>query len=308
MKEILEQLLTKNGVAIIRIAKKLLSFIPGERIPNVSELAEEMGTGRGTVQQALKKLEELNLIRLESRGHQGTYLMEIDLLKTWEMVSMHGMAALMPLPYSKRYEGMATGLRQVLEQAGLRLSLAYMRGAENRIQNLMTERYDFVMTSQFAAEQAIHEGKPIAIVMNFGPESYVSGHSLVFKNQANNQIEDGMKIGLDFESIDQKTLTEKVCEGKKVEFVPVPYSQILSRLQGGEIDACVFNSDEVQMRYSGFELVPISFVEKNRNTEAVLVTREEDEKVFRHLFSLVDTNQILTIQNEVIQGTRHPNY
>jgi DNA-binding transcriptional ArsR family regulator len=308
VKEILEQLLTKNGVTIIRIAKKLLSFIPGERIPNVSELAEEMGTGRGTVQQALKKLEELNLIRLESRGHQGTYLMEIDQLKTWEMVSMHGMAALMPLPYSKRYEGPATGLRQVLEKAGLRLSLAYMRGAENRIQNLMTKRYDFVMTSQYAAEHAIHEGKPIAIVANFGPESYVSGHSLVLKNEANNQIEDGMRIGLDFESIDQKTLTEKICEGKQVEFVPVPYSHILSRLQEGEIDACVFNSDEVQERYTGFKLIPISFVKRNSNTQAVLVTREEDEKVFQHLFSLVDTNQIVKIQNEVIQGIRHPNY
>jgi ABC-type amino acid transport substrate-binding protein len=308
MNHYIEQLFSKNGVAIIRIAKKLLSFMPGERIPNVSELANEMGTGRGTVQQALKKLEELKLIRLESRGHQGTYLMEIDLLKTWEMVSMSGMAALMPLPYSKRYEGLATGLRQVLEEAGLRLSLAYMRGAENRIQNLMNKRYDFVMTSLYAAEQAIKEGIKISIVMNFGTESYVSGHSLVFKEAANGQIEDGMRVGLDLESIDQKSLTEKVCEGKEVVFVPVPYSQMLSRLQDGHIDACVINSDEVQERYYAFKLVPISFVQRNSNTEAVLVTREEDEKVFRHLFSLVDTKQILAIQNEVIKGIRHPNY
>lgn len=308
MKEIIEQLFTKNGVAIIHIAKKLLSFSPGERIPNVSELASEMRTGRGTVQQALKKLEELKLIRLESRGYQGTYLMEIDLLKTWEMVSMSGMAALMPLPYSKRYEGLATGLRQVLEEAGLRLSLAYMRGAENRIHNLINKRYDFVMTSKYAAEKAIKAGIKISIVMNFGLESYVSGHSVVFKDSSNEQIEDSMRIGMDYESIDQKTLTEKVCEGKKVNFVPVFYSQLLSRLQDGEIDACVINSDEVQERYTAFKLVPISFVKGNSNTEAVLVAREEDEKVFRNLFSIVDTNQILAIQNEVVKGIRYPNY
>nr|WP_243450007.1 GntR family transcriptional regulator YhfZ [Neobacillus terrae] len=299
---------TKNGASIIRIAKTLLSFSPGERIPNVSHLAEEFGTGRGTIQQALKRLEELELVKLESRGHQGTYLTEIDMLRTWEMVSMYGMTALMPLPYSKRYEGLATGLRQVLEKAGLRLSLAYMRGANNRIDNLLTDRYDFVIISRYAAEQAIKEGEPISIVMNFGTETYVSGHSLVFRDKEKDQIEDGFKIGLDFESIDQKTLTEKICEGKNVQFIPIPYSQLLNRLQAGEIDACVFNRDEVEDRYTTFKLVPISFVERNSNTEAVIVTKVDDEKVFRNLFSLVDSEQILQIQKEVIDGTRYPSY
>lgn len=308
MKQILEQLLTKNGVAIIRIANKMLSFVPGERIPNVAELAEEMNIGRGTVQQALKKLEELGLVRLESRGHQGTYLVDIDLLKTWEMVSFDGIAAVMPLPYSKRYEGIATGLRQILEQSGLRFNLAYMRGADNRIKNLLNKRYDLVLTSRYAAQQAVQDGKPIGIVINFGPESYVSGHSLVFRNETFDAIQDGMRVGLDFESIDQKTLTEKVCQGKQVEFIPVPYSQLLSYLQDGEIDACVFNSDEVQERYLNFKQVPISFIEQNSNTEAVLVSREEDVRVFRHLFSLVDTELILTIQKDVIAGVRYPNY
>lgn len=304
----IEELLSKNGMALVQIAKILMGFSKGERIPNISDLAEMMHMGRGTVQIALRRLEELGNIKLESRGHQGTYLLEIDLLKTWKLVAFETLAGTMPLPYSKRYEGLATGFTEVFEAVDLPIMLAYMRGANSRINSLLTKRYDFVLVSNHAAKKAIAEGKQIEVILNFGPESYLSAHTLIFANKDFTEIKDGMKVGIDMDSIDQLELTYKVCEGKQVEFVEMPYTQILSNVQNGRIDACIFNEDELEQKYMDIKKVPIYQSEQQANTEAVIVTRKEDMNVYKNLFSMIDVNKILTIQKEVMEGMRYPKY
>lgn len=304
----IEELLTRNGIAVIQIAKKLMGFSPGDRIPKISEFAEKLNMGRGTVQIALKRLEESGAIKLESRGHQGTFLIETDLTKMWQVVAFQTLAGAMPLPYSKRYEGLASGLYQAFEKIGLPFNLAYMRGAESRINSLLNKRYDFVLISQYAAQKAINEGKKIEVALNFGKESYLSAHTLLFANKELNEIRDGLRIGIDPDSIDQCDLTYKVCEGKRVEYIKLPYMQFLSNLQSGNIDACVFNGDELRERYIDIKMVPIPQSAQIGNDEAVIVVRKEDIDMFRNLFTLIDVPQILHIQKQVMDGTMYPRY
>jgi DNA-binding transcriptional ArsR family regulator len=304
----LEEFFTKNGIALVKIAKILMGVSSGNRIPKISELSDQLGMGRGTVQVALKRLEETGIIQLESRGHQGTYLLQIDITEMWKLVAFQTLAGAMPLPYSKRYEGLATGLYQAFEEINLPFNLAYMRGADSRIDSLINKRYDFVLISHHAAKKAIDQGKQIEVILNFGTGSYLSAHTLLFDNEEFCEIKNGMKIGVDSDSIDQRDLTYKVCEGKQVDYIELPYTQILSNLQIGQIDACVFNGDEIEEKYINIKRVPIPQLEQKSNTEAVVLVRKEDTNIFKNLFSLIDVSKILTIQNHVMDGKQYPKY
>ena len=62
----------------------------------------------------------------------------------------------------------------------------------------------------------------IQIVKSFGEYSYLSHHITVFHDASKKAIEDGMRVGIDKDSIDQSQLTMRICEGKKVTFSSEP--------------------------------------------------------------------------------------
>jgi hypothetical protein len=305
---VIKQLLKKNGYVSMQLAQLFFGMSKGERIPRITDFCERFQTGRGTVQAALKRMEERGAIRLESRGHQGTYLADVDLIKLWELTEKQTLMGTMPLPYSKRYEGLATGLYTAFEDRNLPFHLAYMRGAANRLYGLVNRRYDFAIMSRFSAEKTISENGEIAVVQNFGPGSYLGAHALLFLDQEATDIQDGMKVGVDPDSIDQWELTQQACEGKNVALIKLPYSQILTKLQDGKIDTCIFNSDEIADRYIQIKQVPINESGARKSTEAVIVIRSEDLYFFENLFKLIDTRQIQYIQSQVIKDEIPPKY
>ena len=103
----------------------------------------------------------------------------------------------MPLPYSKRYEGLATGLYKAFEKADIPFSLAFMRGAGKRIEALGLGKYDFAITSKLAATHEKSKVEYIEIMHVFKEGSYVGEHIILFKDNNISEIEDGMKIGID---------------------------------------------------------------------------------------------------------------
>ena len=73
-----EILLSKNGMAIVKIAEILLSAEIGEKIPTVAELTKSTGLANGTVHHALKILTEPHAVDIVSKGHMRSYLMGKD--------------------------------------------------------------------------------------------------------------------------------------------------------------------------------------------------------------------------------------
>src|SRR4051812_8415855 len=131
MSRIWESLYSKNGLAAKFIAKELIHVLEGERIPRISDFTEKLSLGRGTVQGALKVLEDLHAISLESRGHLGTFLIKRDLNLLYEIAGIGPIVGVMPLPYSRKYEGLATGIVEAIEGIQKKSGLAFMRGARN---------------------------------------------------------------------------------------------------------------------------------------------------------------------------------
>lgn len=307
--DIKSQLMQKNGLVAIKLAREFITMQEGERLNTIAEYSAKYETARGTVQSALKLLEDYRAVRIEPRGHLGSFISFIDYKMLWNFTDFGTIMGVMPLPYSKLYEGLATGLYKEAENRRFPFSLAYMRGAQNRIEALNTGRYDFAVVSKLAAGYCIKNGEPIDMVVQFGKLSYVNEHAVVFRSPYKKAIEDGMRIGVDKSSIDHYLLTLSQCKEKKVEIVDLPYNQVVQKIISGEIDAAVWNIDEIKERKINIKYYPL---ENNlycgEDTEAVLIINKDNYGIKNLLEQFIDCGKVIDYQKKVVLGEMIPNY
>lgn len=311
MTSLSERLYTKNGLAARKIAQRLLSVPIGKRIPRVSDFVSELSIGRGTVQGALRLLEEMGAIRLESRGHLGTFLVHQDANLLWEIAGISQLVGVMPLPYSRKYEGLATGLVHAFREIDVPFNLAFMRGSKHRLDALMSGRYDFAVVSGLAAELAKQQMKGLRILKRMGPYTYVSGHEVFFSDPNESVIREGMRVGIDHSSTDQYMLTSYECRGLQVNFVEVNYMLLLDMLREGKIDAAVWNKDELK---HADQLGRAPFRSERARTlsrtvsEAYLVVEQERFDMLELRLANLSTEKIRQLQSEVERGNVFPSY
>lgn len=305
-----ERLMQKHGIVATQLARDWFTLRPADRVGTFDEYAKKFGTGRGTVQAAVRLLQEGEAVALESRGHLGTFLATVDYEKLWQFTGFGAVMGVMPLPYSKLYEGLATGLYHVAQQGKIPFSLAYMRGARPRIKALADGRYDFAIVSRLAAEAAVQEQGGITIALSFGAFTYVHKHAIIFASGRQREIQDGMRIGVDKTSTDQYLLTVNQCREKKVIYVDLAYNQIIAKLQAGDIDAAIWNIDEVLERKLDMPYLPLTELNSygDSDTEAVIVIRETDSGIEALLNSFIKPDEVVSYQQQVVEGILVPSY
>lgn len=301
----------KYGRVAMQIAADLLALRPGDRIPRVQDYARRCETGNGTVQNALRSLIEAGAVQVEARGHKGTFLVQADYRKLREIAGLASLLGLMPLPYTRRYEGLASGLYEAVRQSDLPFSIGYMRGARNRIAALHRGQADFAVLSRLSAELAVAEGG-VVIVMGLGPQTFVSQHGILLARPEYTGIADGMRVGIDPQTLDQAWLTAAECRGRQVELVEIPYSHLLQRLREGQIDAAIWNLDELSSGTMEIYSRPLQSPEARRiaesSSEAVLVIDANRPDLERLLPEIIDPAVVRRIQDEVLEGKRIPSY
>jgi hypothetical protein len=307
-----QDLLTKNGIAAGQLAREFLSLKADDKIQTIGEYAELFDLGRGTIQTALKYLEDNGAIILDARGHLGTYIVKLDYKILWNLAGYNNISGVMPLPYSRRYEGLATGLYKVFEEENIPFNMAYLKGSERRIQALQSGKYDFAIMSMLAAKHNIESGKSIKIIVDFGPQTNVSSHCLIFADIDKYQIEDGMKVAIDPTSIDHSILTSFECQFKKVDYVELPYNQIISNLVNKKLDAAIWNFDEIQDHNLSLKSQPLQSQQSIRvnqeNTHAVLVVTKNNGVMEKILGRIVNKEKVCIIQSRVLEGKILPEY
>lgn len=303
-----EQLLSKNGTATMKLSRELLKYSIGERIPTISEFVDSIHLARGTIQNALRNLINSKAIAFESKGHMGSYIIKKNNAILLEYAGIGNIVGAMPLPYSKRYEGLASGIIISAEnQNKMPINLAYMRGAKNRIMMVEKGRYDFAIVSRYAAEKYISDNASMEIAVGFGEDSYTGKHVIMFHNNKTKEIQNGMRVGIDEDSYDQMFLTKNVCKGKKVEYVPIDYSRTIELIKNGDIDATIMNIDEVIDKKQNINCVDIKGYNK-KNTEAVIVISKDNEGLKNVLNEAIDKNTVLNIQKLVLDDKIIPRY
>ncbi|MER5850592.1 GntR family transcriptional regulator YhfZ [Streptomyces sp. NPDC002012] len=307
-----DRFLTRNGLAARQLAVLLLNHEPDTRLPRVRDFAEELGCGNGTVQAALQLLEDSGAIETTARGHLGTFLVRSDRSVLWRLSGLGTLLAAMPLPYSRRYEGLATGLRGAFEKAGAPFAITFMRGAGARTAALLEGKVDLVVLSRFAADQLIAE-HPVELVADLGPATYVGAHGMLLRHGVDLDSP-GLRVAVDHASEDLRMLVERVFAGRKdIEWLEVSYMQLRDLFARNEVDATVWNLDEVQDRLGlGVDVLPLGDEVTRelslRNSSAAVIGRTDGAKALAAVRDSLDLSLVTRLQSEVLRGERVPSY
>lgn len=305
-----ENFYKKKGIAIEKIASEIYLLNINDRLPIMNELQEKYQFSRGTVQNALEFLKKEKAIKTKSRGHLGTFIEKIDYKKLQNFANANRLVGTMPLPYSKLYEGFATGLYSMLNEQDIKLNLAFIRGSKERIEAAENEVYDFAVVSRFAAEQEIKNGRNISITLSFGPSSYLSKHILIFSDSNKQEIQNGMKIGIDKDSLDHYFLTKELIKNKEVTLVDYPANQLIHAIREKKIDAGVWNYDEIiEKGYTDLNYIDIPMKDYHKAiSEAVIVCSKD--RLMRQVVCKknISITQMKEIQQRVKTGDLIPRF
>ncbi|HAT2338123.1 TPA: hypothetical protein I8206_001766 [Citrobacter freundii] len=294
----------KEGVVLTTLARYLLGEKCGNRLKTIDELAAECHSSVGLTQAALKTLESSGAIRIERRGRNGSYLVDMDNRTLLKHVDINNVVCAMPLPYTRLYEGLASGLKAQFD--GIPFYYAHMRGADIRVECLLNGVYDMAVVSRLAAESYLAQDG-LRITLALGPHTYVGEHQLICRK---GESADVKRVGLDNRSADQKIMTEACFGNRDVELIDMPYHESLQRIAKGDVDAVIWNVvAEAELAVLGLEATPLTndprFLQA---TETVVLTRAEDYAIQQLLRAVVNKEALLAHQQRVANGEQEPSY
>ena len=286
------------------LARYLLGEKCGNRLKTIDELAAECHSSVGLTQAALKTLESSGAIRIERRGRNGSYLVDMDNRTLLKHVDINNVVCAMPLPYTRLYEGLASGLKAQFD--GIPFYYAHMRGADIRVECLLNGVYDMAVVSRLAAESYLAQDG-LRITLALGPHTYVGEHQRICRK---GESADVKHVGLDNRSADQKIMTEACFGNRDVELIDMPYHESLQRIAKGDVDAVIWNVvAEAELAVLGLEATPLTndprFLQA---TEAVVLTRAEDYAMQQLLRAVVNKEALLAHQQRVANGEQEPSY
>jgi hypothetical protein len=304
------RLFSKQGQVITNIAGLLLKRQPGDTIMRVQDYAEFLGASAGTVHAALTYLRDAEAVSLEGRGRLGTIVNALNYPLLWRLAPGRPLVGVLPLPYTKRFEGLATGIRSQFGAQPIDLDMRFERGSTHRLQQLASRQVDWVLLSRFAAESAAVQGFEVDIVMLLGRNTYTINHILLCRH-GTTKLEDGMRVGIDIRSPDHSWVVRMVCRGLQVDLVEIDYSKGLQLLQRGDIDLVVWTKDDLPFERDDLSAIPLSNqIDPNLEllSEATIVVDRGNKAAANVLKSVLDCDELYRAQSEVVNLARLPAY
>jgi len=295
------QYISREGSAVINVAKYLLSANVGERVKTIDALSSEFGVSIGFIQKALTTIEERDAVRLRRQGRNGTIIEALNEPKLVQLAGIAHMVCAMPLPYTKHYEGLASGIKAQMND--FPVFFAHMRGANVRAECLKLGTYDVAIMSRLAAKEYANG---LVTALDFGPYSYSNPHRLIFRQGEYEKIQ---RVGVDFDSPDQKVLTELAFAGKDIELVEISYSEGINLLQSKAIDAVVWLTEATDMQQLKLgEKSLDEFEQCAQASEAVMLVNSDSPHIRILLRKLINIDALHRHQQAVIDGEISPSY
>ncbi len=302
-----EPLFSKQGQIVAALARSLLERTPGDRITRVHEYAARLDASVGTVQAGLQYLTSVGAVHLEARGRLGTYVVAVNYPLLWTIAMRRPLVGALPLIYSRRLIGLATGLRAQFDRLPIDLELRFIRGAGQRVQALVSQQCDWALLSRHAA---MHYPE-IDVVTELGPDTFMAQHVLILRDAAAPGVQDGMRIGVDPSSADHTLIVHATCRGQRVEFVEIDYAEGLHLVMSGVIDGTVWSREDVPSEITDLGVIPLSandYPELVALGTAILVVDRGNRPVAAVLGAAIEINELRLIQNEVLERRRTPAY
>jgi hypothetical protein len=299
--KMLGEYLNKEGVSLVFLSRYLLALDVGEKIDTIEEQAKQLNISVGYVSKALRKIEKERAVTLSKGGRNGTILTYKDSGKLFELSGITKLICSMPLPYTKKYEGLSSGLKEQLPS----VYFAYMNGANVRAECLKKGIYDMAIMSKLAASKLANCDK-YQIALDLGPQSYTTGHRLIYRKGEKEEIN---VIGIDYESPDQVILTETLFAGRNIKFIHIDYFNGINAIKNGVIDAIVWEvKDTAFLELINLESELVEHEHRAEFSSAVVLVKKEDLFLSKYLQSEIYIDKILSHQRAVCERLIMPSY
>jgi hypothetical protein len=279
-------------------------------MPTVRDLAMRFGASLGGTQAVLASLADEGVVVSRHRGRSGAILEKRSVGKLWAAAREEPFVVALPLPSTRRIHALATAIKSVLAGAQVEAYLQFIRGSQQRLAALRSNRCHAIVMSALAAGSLT--GSDEAIVLELNPGSYVKEHRVLVRADVLAGAVDRLRVGVDSDSVDFVRLTE-------LEF-PVrastrtgSYMLLADLLNQGMIDALVWDAEE-GFASPGADVAdrPLSAATLDTvgasNTIAAVVARAADTAVAQVVHAAMRVPGIVQIQEEVLDGRRTAEY
>lgn len=299
----------KSGIIMMNIARDLFSLEKGDRLPTILEYTEKFQVSRGIVQNALSVLEQKGCIVTEKRGVKGTFLQFVDPVKLYPYTNFGSITGTMPVPLTSVFSSLTTAICEQMDKAPFPFCFAYVSGSEKRLEMMQAQMYDFMIVSRYTAKEYIKKYDFINPCMLLQDCIYAQKFSLYFFDKTKKEIEDGMRVGIDMTSIDQREITKALCRDKKVEIIEIPIISFEDMLHTKNLDCVVYRSLEWR-RVKPDEINECPLPEKvgsislDETQIPVILTNKENYGIEKLLQKYISNEGTKEVQSEVLEGKR----
>lgn len=294
----------------VALAEYLIQTEKGQDLPSIRELSASSRMSVGSVSSALRELQRIGAVGIRRRGHLGSVVESVSLSVLWNLIGQRPLVVALSLPMHRRFEGLATGLKMALENAGIEAYLIFIRGSKTRLKALKENRCHVAVMSGLAADELCSKENEILLRLPAG--SWISEYSVFYRSDA---WKPGRlpRVAVDPDSFDQQRLTELEFAGEAVEFRASSFIQFSHLLKHGDVDAVIWNKDQ-EDSYFGPVISHRALSEKvtnlvgEKSTSAAFLARAGDESVRAILRGAVRPDEIMEIQRRVVAGEMIPQY
>jgi hypothetical protein len=294
---------------VSRLAKYLLGVRQGERLPTVRQMARLNHRSVGAISNALSIIEETGTVKIDRRGHLGSYVESRSIGGLWAIARREPIVISFPLIAHPRLEGLATALKKQIGEADIDVYLIFIRGSRTRLKALRENRCHIAVMSVYAAEALCRDTEQI--VMRLPAQTFVARHEVFYRPDA---PETGaLRVAIDRDSFDVEGITELEFKDRDVDLKPVTFMQLPRLLHSDYVDAGIWSIDDMQAHLDNRILHrPLSARVRNLvgdgDTAAALVARADDDGVRSVARAILEIDTILEIQQKVMSGEMVPEY
>lgn len=297
--------LKKSWLINTIIARELLLYEKGDRLPAIQEYADRLSSSRGIVQNAFQSLLESGAVMLEKRGKRGTYLLGKNEARLLEAADLQYITGSLVPPVNFYATGLATGVSLTFAKSPIALNLAFMHSSQNRAMALSRMACDFTMVSANAAAILLKKFPDLKLAMRLEGAEYSPPLCLWSADHGACAISDGDSIAVDKNSNDQFETTMRLCEGKQVRIEYVPYLSTRLAFLHGRVNFVVLRAYE---EIPGARCIPIPLELSGDVTTPAILVNSNNYAMDLIVQKYLDNALLVSIQQDVMQGRREPEF
>lgn len=231
-----------NQRAACSLALDILCRGVGHRMATNVQYQERLNVGSGTVQKALQSLKRAGAVSVQARGHQGTFITDLDFGALWRTATIGELKISMTAPGAIEAHGLAQGLSDEARRLGIPIVFEYVRGAEVRTRRVLTGTASAVVLSCGAAKSiGVSAQSKVLDAIDLGVRTYYHANSVVVISRPA-EVHHPTRIAIDSTSYDHERLTyAEFPSDEGYEYVDCDFPSIPAAVLEGRADAGVWH-------------------------------------------------------------------